>query len=151
MPFDIQLQIFWSLSELAIIIWIVKAATCGAQYKFLNRKMGITYLMKNCPGEPEIWRMTFSCRYCSRCPSSPYFCRLWRLPSKPYSIKSFTQSWWLLFWWKIVVKNQQYTAWQSFHKLPFIELSTITILLYISTQCWLSFLDFLGWIHALQK
>jgi len=62
MVFDIQLQIFWSLSELAIIIRIVKAATCHTQYKVLDRKMGITPLMKNCHGGPQICPLTFSYR-----------------------------------------------------------------------------------------
>ena len=76
MMFGIQPQIFQSLSELAIIIRIVKAATCDVQCKVLDRKMGITYSMKICPTEPEIWQMTFSCRCCSRYMSSPDFFRL---------------------------------------------------------------------------
>ena len=72
MPFDIQLQIFQSLSELPIIIQIVKAATCGTHYKALDRKMGITLPMKNCHGERlQTWHMTFSCRYYSCCLSLP--------------------------------------------------------------------------------
>ena len=62
MLLDIQLQIFQSLSELAIIIQIVKAGICGSQYKVLDSKLGITPLMKNCHGGPPICCLTFSYR-----------------------------------------------------------------------------------------
>ena len=47
MPFDIQPENFRSLSELAIIIRIVKAAFCELRCKVLDRKMEITPSMKN--------------------------------------------------------------------------------------------------------
>ena len=62
MPFDIQLQIFQSLSELPIIIQIVKAATHDIQYKVLDRKLGITPLMKNCHVELQMCHLAFSHR-----------------------------------------------------------------------------------------
>ena len=62
MLLDIQLQIFQSLSELAIIIRIVKAATHDIQYKALDRKLGITPSMKDCHGELQIYHLAFSYR-----------------------------------------------------------------------------------------
>ena len=70
-PFGIQLQIFWFLSELAIIIQIVKAATHDVQYKVLDRKLGITPLMKNCHVELQMCHLAFSHRSSSHYLSLP--------------------------------------------------------------------------------
>ena len=70
MAYDIKLQILQPLPELSINLQVVKVAIQALLYKVFHTTVVITFLVGNCREETVI-------------------CRLWRLPSKPYFIKSF--------------------------------------------------------------
>jgi hypothetical protein len=58
MAYDVELQIFRPLSELSIILQIVKAAIQALLYKVFHTRLMITFLVENCREEPVVYRMT---------------------------------------------------------------------------------------------